>query len=644
MNPQTDAKAQLTLSTQHFRGNPQTMRPWVPLLQQKQIELCRWIIHGAANSQSFILVHTAVQLVLSKLPISKEQLYFWLMPSDWFEGWEPVSRDWNDRYELEESWLRDQELEWCTIRGEMFFRRKHRFQVTVIHVALPAPDVVRLLLHDACSIDKNLMLQIDSNGFSALHTAAMFYPESFELLFNRITSEQLKLSSLRNLIHCACYGGQKGTVILLLQRGVKAFELDAANRSVLYYVSISAGNSAPCVQVLFENLGKEVFNQLLLCDDDEGCLPLHLAASRNNVEVVRSLLHWGTRAALTHKDRAGLLASEAALRLGYREMFSLLAPSETLSYEQEMVCNILQESRKLCRIIRSHPPLSSFRFIEEKELELQRYVDEGGFGAIYSHKWEGMDVAVKELTGEINDDTTFVSEVAFLLTVQGIDPGGSFFPTAHGVSVVETDDARNAWAIVMQLIEGPSLKKWLDNRPSLQSRIVVFVQLVQALALLHECGIRHNDLSVNNVLVVDDTGGSVTSSGDASDNPDLESYPHSPVRPVLIDFGLSCFRANPTDTRTSEESSAPSQISTSFGNRSLKHDSNTLHSLALDHIFSKEECHHNTDVRKLISLCAHTAAQMEDKQFPLRLLCSSLYDAFSGMIEDFCSRWPLERK
>lgn len=55
--------------------------------------------------------------------------------------------------------------------------------------------------------------------------------------------------------------------------------------------------------------------------------------------------------------------------------------------------------------------------------------------------------------------------------------------------------------IVMEYVDGRTLAQFLAENPSKAMRERVFVQLLQAVAYMHRCGVVHNDIKLDNVLV-----------------------------------------------------------------------------------------------------------------------------------------------
>lgn len=55
--------------------------------------------------------------------------------------------------------------------------------------------------------------------------------------------------------------------------------------------------------------------------------------------------------------------------------------------------------------------------------------------------------------------------------------------------------------IVMEYVDGRSLRQWLDEDPTLAERKRVFEELLDAISYIHSKGVIHNDLSPENILI-----------------------------------------------------------------------------------------------------------------------------------------------
>ena len=56
--------------------------------------------------------------------------------------------------------------------------------------------------------------------------------------------------------------------------------------------------------------------------------------------------------------------------------------------------------------------------------------------------------------------------------------------------------------IVMEYVDGPTLKEWLDGKPTRQLRLAVAYDMIAAVAYIHAKGIVHRDLKPENIIVI----------------------------------------------------------------------------------------------------------------------------------------------
>ena len=87
----------------------------------------------------------------------------------------------------------------------------------------------------------------------------------------------------------------------------------------------------------------------------------------------------------------------------------------------------------------------------------------------------------------------------------------------HIVNVFTFDEATPAGpAIVMEYVEGRTLDRFLEEKPTRQDRNRIFLQLLDAVGYIHRSGLIHNDLKPENIII---------------------TYKDNDLK--LIDFGLS---------------------------------------------------------------------------------------------------------
>jgi predicted Ser/Thr protein kinase len=157
-------------------------------------------------------------------------------------------------------------------------------------------------------------------------------------------------------------------------------------------------------------------------------------------------------------------------------------------------------SRRAGRFIPPPPATLSLLFAD---LEVQSLVGVGGMGAVYRARQLQLDrtVAVKVMhrgggAGDPAFDERFIREARALARLR--HPGV--------VTVFDAGQADNYLYIVMEFVEGASLRELIDDGVLSRAEAVRIVgQICQALQYAHQCGVVHRDIKPENVLV-DSTG------------------------------------------------------------------------------------------------------------------------------------------
>ena len=72
----------------------------------------------------------------------------------------------------------------------------------------------------------------------------------------------------------------------------------------------------------------------------------------------------------------------------------------------------------------------------------------------------------------------------------------------HIQGVYDVGETDGHYYIVLQYVEGPTLKQFMDGRPlETLSALSIAIQLADALAVAHASGIAHRDLKPANIIV-----------------------------------------------------------------------------------------------------------------------------------------------
>eukprot|EP01097_Dermamoeba_algensis_P000272 TRINITY_DN1101_c0_g1_i1.p1 TRINITY_DN1101_c0_g1~~TRINITY_DN1101_c0_g1_i1.p1 ORF type:complete len:550 (+),score=66.25 TRINITY_DN1101_c0_g1_i1:274-1923(+) len=138
---------------------------------------------------------------------------------------------------------------------------------------------------------------------------------------------------------------------------------------------------------------------------------------------------------------------------------------------------------------------SELTFTEQKKLGA------GGFGAVKAAKWNGTDVAVKQIPKDNStSETTFKNEVALLTSL-------------HHPNIVQLFcycEKPDCYLMVMELVHGGDLQKLIHDksRPLELPLIIEFcLNICRGMIYLHKRDILHRDLKPANILVTNaDTG------------------------------------------------------------------------------------------------------------------------------------------
>ncbi|MGO9838420.1 MAG: serine/threonine-protein kinase [Polyangiaceae bacterium] len=144
--------------------------------------------------------------------------------------------------------------------------------------------------------------------------------------------------------------------------------------------------------------------------------------------------------------------------------------------------------------------------------ELMRPLGRGSMGEVWvaRHRSLGEDVALKLLiderrSGEVEDRATAVAR--FLLEAQVAAHLST--KTRHIVRVTDHAEEQGLAYLVMELLEGQTLEKWLmlHDRMPLGAVVNLVAQIARGLARAHGEGVVHRDLKPSNIFLAQDEDG-----------------------------------------------------------------------------------------------------------------------------------------
>ncbi|MGZ6162645.1 MAG: serine/threonine-protein kinase [Myxococcaceae bacterium] len=135
---------------------------------------------------------------------------------------------------------------------------------------------------------------------------------------------------------------------------------------------------------------------------------------------------------------------------------------------------------------------------------LEKLVGKGGMGEVHRavQLSLGRVVAVKILSVELAEDPTFVTrfdkEAAALATLSH----------PNVVSIVDKGKAENTYYLVMEYVDGPSLREVMRS-PTLdtQGALRIIMEIARAIDYAHSRGVVHRDLKPENILFDEQAGG-----------------------------------------------------------------------------------------------------------------------------------------
>jgi serine/threonine-protein kinase len=126
-------------------------------------------------------------------------------------------------------------------------------------------------------------------------------------------------------------------------------------------------------------------------------------------------------------------------------------------------------------------------------------VGSGGMSDVYKAKDHKLNryVAVKVLKQEFSEDKNFVSK----FRVEAQSAAGLSHPNI--VNVFDVGEDEGIYYIVMELIEGITLKRYIDRKGqlSVKEAVSILIQIAQGIEAAHNNHIIHRDIKPQNIII-----------------------------------------------------------------------------------------------------------------------------------------------
>jgi len=143
--------------------------------------------------------------------------------------------------------------------------------------------------------------------------------------------------------------------------------------------------------------------------------------------------------------------------------------------------------------------------------EILEQIGTGGMADVYKAKDTKLNrfVAIKVMKKEFSDDSTFVSK--FRAEAQS----AAGLTHSNIVSVYDVGDEDGVYYIVMELVEGITLKKYIEKRGKIpfKEAVSIAIQIVNGMEAAHKSGIVHRDIKPQNIIISKDGKVKVTDFG-----------------------------------------------------------------------------------------------------------------------------------
>ncbi len=143
--------------------------------------------------------------------------------------------------------------------------------------------------------------------------------------------------------------------------------------------------------------------------------------------------------------------------------------------------------------------------------EILEQIGTGGMSDVYKAKCHKLNrfVAIKVLKNEFSQDKTFVTK----FRAEAQSAAGLTHPNI--VSVYDVGDEDGIYYIVMELVEGITLKKYIEKRGKVpyKEAVIIAIQVAKGMEAAHSHHIVHRDIKPQNIIISKDGKVKVTDFG-----------------------------------------------------------------------------------------------------------------------------------
>ena len=143
--------------------------------------------------------------------------------------------------------------------------------------------------------------------------------------------------------------------------------------------------------------------------------------------------------------------------------------------------------------------------------EIIEQIGTGGMSDVYKAKCHKLNryVAIKVMKSEFSEDKTFVSK--FRAEAQSV----AGFTHPNVVNVYDVGDENGIYYIVMELVEGITLKKYIEKKGKIpyKEAVSIAIQVAKGMQAAHSHHIVHRDIKPQNIIISRDGKVKVTDFG-----------------------------------------------------------------------------------------------------------------------------------